>query len=145
MIVLALSCSAGHGFEGWFDSFDAFEDQVARKLLSCPMCGQQEVIRVPAGINLRTSANRDETPASQPEASAPSAESVAALIQALKDMADHSEDVSDRFPEEARKIHYGEAEKRAIRGQASLADTAALLEEGIPVLPVPFPSKKGTH
>ena len=78
-------------------------------------------------------------------AAGPAAQSIAALVQAVVAAAKDAEDVAERFPEEARKIHYGDTPARTIRGQASLAETLELLEEGVPVLPLPAPSTKHIH
>jgi len=135
MIVLNLICSAGHRFEAWFASAAAYEDQAATGLVGCPHCHATDVSRLPSAPHLRR-----VVPA---EASAP--EVAALLAQAIAKMADESEDVGTRFPEEARRIHYEEVPARSIRGQASIGDTLELLEEGIPLLPLPSPGKKSTH
>lgn len=130
MIVLNLICNAGHKFEGWFASVESFEVQVHGELVSCPHCSSQRVERLPVAPHLTRSPSEPQTQAQREE--------VAGLMDFLGSLADASEDVGARFPEEARRIHYSEAEVRSIRGQASLDETRELLDEGIPVLPVPF-------
>lgn len=153
MKVLNLRCAQGHGFEGWFGSEDDFQAQRARRLVSCPMCGEAEVEKLPSAPRLNLSGAREPAPpatqASGPAAPA-QAESVAAAagmpaeLQALWMKAVHqvmasTEDVGERFPEEARRIHYGEAPHRGIRGQATPEERAALADEGIEVVPLPLP------
>lgn len=142
MIVLNLRCHQDHAFEGWFASPDDFTGQVEKGMVSCPVCGSMEVNRLPSGPRVisHSSASKGKSlaePRLPPEA--------VALIGALAEAARSAEDVADRFPEEARKIHYGEVPARGIKGQASLAETRELLEEGIAVLPVPGLNKNKVH
>lgn len=129
MIVLDLVCNAGHKFEGWFLSVESFDAQVREDLVSCPHCNSQRIERLPAAPYLAR--NRETAPARDIDAD------VAALMDRLRATAEASEDVGERFPEEARRIHYREAQPRSIRGHATLDETRDLLEEGIPVLPIP--------
>jgi hypothetical protein len=135
VIVLNLICVSGHRFEAWFASTDAFDVQLAGGLVACPHCQATEVSRLPNAPHVRRAS--PQTP-SAPEATTRLAQTLAAL-------ADEAEDVGARFPEEARRIHYREASARSIRGQASVTDAMDLLEEGIPVLPLPSPGKKSSH
>ncbi|MDQ7990997.1 MAG: DUF1178 family protein [Candidatus Dactylopiibacterium sp.] len=127
MIVLDLLCDAGHRFEGWFASSEAFEQQRGARQVSCPLCNGSEVRRLPSAPHVQRA-----TPSTPTTDAGP-----AQLIDRLREVARLSEDVGERFPDEARRIHYGEAEARSIRGQASARETRALLDEGIVVLPVP--------
>ena len=136
MIVLNLVCNAGHRFEGWFSSVESFDIQIRDDLVSCPHCNSQRVERLPAAPHLARKTS-ERSGAAQPDSD------LAGLMQFLGALADTSEDVGQSFPEEARRIHYRETEPRSIRGQASVAETRELLEEGIPVLPVP--RKPRTH
>lgn len=138
MKVLNLQCSHAHAFEGWFGSEDDFQDQLARGLVECPMCGDAQVAKLPSAPRLNLGAPQPEAP-KQEVMSAPNAELQAAWMQLVKQVMANTEDVGERFSEEARKIHYGESEERGIRGQASREETQALLEEGIGVLPLPIP------
>jgi hypothetical protein len=141
MKVLDLQCSHRHSFEGWFDSEDDFQGQLARGLVECPLCGD-------TGIGKMLSAPRLNLGAPQP-ASAPAqgqqvvnlhyASLQAAWMKMVRHVMANTEDVGERFPEEARKIHYGESEERGIRGQASREESEALMQEGISVLPLPIP------
>ena len=147
MIVYDLACSAGHRFEGWFGSSADFEDQRARSLLACPTCGTSDVAKapmapaVPAKGNQRQEALPPQAP--QPMANTPLPpqvqQALAALAKAQAEALKHSTWVGDRFAEETRKMHYGERDEAPIHGQASLAEAKALIEEGVPVAPLPFP------
>lgn len=147
VIVLDLCCEQEHRFEGWFASADAFQDQCARKLLSCPVCSTSAVRRLPSAPYVQTrGAAPDKSPSppaaqpAAPSASAPSSLSpaaAAAALQVLRHLSRNAENVGERLPEEARRIHYGEAEVRDIRGKASPDEVEELLEEGIMVLPLP--------
>ena len=130
MIVLDLCCAAGHRFEGWFASADAFADQSAKGMVTCPACGDAQITRLPVGPHLV----RSQRPApAQPPVSPEAA------MQMLRALIDSTENVGRQFPEEARRIHRQEAPVRNIRGTASLQDAKDLLEEGIAVLPLPLP------
>ena len=163
MKVLDLRCAHGHGFEGWFASEDDFVGQLQRGLVACPLCADTCINRMPSAPRLNLSGARaPQEPAakamaddSRSAAGAPA--SAAALpaqpdtglqarwFQAVQQVLRNTEDVGQRFPEEARRIHYGEAAQRGIRGQASADERAALAEEGIEVMPLPLPAAlKGT-
>jgi hypothetical protein len=131
MIVLNLVCSSGHRFEGWFSSADSFDNQVEQGLVTCPHCNGKGIERLPTAPHLGRRSSDDV------EKERGDRTAAAELVDRLRQLADASEDVGDRFPDEARRIHYQEVEARPIRGQASLSDTKELLEEGIYVLPVP--------
>ena len=141
MKVLNLQCSHAHGFEGWFASEDDFQGQLARGLVECPMCGDTGISKLPSAPRLNLGAAEPAKPAAKQEvvAAAPNAKMQAAWMELVKQVMANTEDVGERFADEARKIHYGETEERGIRGQASREETEALLEEGIGVLPLPIP------
>jgi len=134
MKVLNLRCENGHGFEGWFASGDEFMDQNGRGLVECPMCGDKVISRMPTAPRLNLSGQREAPPA-EPT----SVDMQAAFLQAVRQMMANTEDVGERFPEEARRIHYGEVEQRGIRGEATPDERQALLDEGIEVVPIPIP------
>ena len=147
MKVLNLHCGQGHVFEGWFAGEDDFQAQLGQGLLECPMCGTHEVRKALSAPRLNLGARAPASPLSNQAApaSAPGAALQAAWLSAARRIMAESEDVGARFAEEARRMHYGEASQRAIRGQASLEETAQLLDEGIPVVPLPLPAaSKGT-
>jgi hypothetical protein len=136
MKVLNLRCANGHGFEGWFASDDDFMDQNGRGLVECPLCSDRVVTRLPSAPRLNLSGARD--PAAAPAEAQP-ADLQAAWMKAVRHMLASTEDVGERFPDEARRIHYGETEHRPIRGQATPDQRAALHDEGIEVIAIPVP------
>ncbi|MDZ7813658.1 MAG: DUF1178 family protein [Ideonella sp.] len=147
MKVFNLCCANGHAFEGWFGSEADYQSQTERGLLTCPLCEDKQVTRLPSAprLNFGAAAPQGSSALVTPE-SAPQheqAKSLAALqgglIEAVKAVIANTEDVGARFPEEARRIHYGEVEARNIRGQASAQERAELAEEGIEVLALPTP------
>jgi hypothetical protein len=137
MKVLDLQCPDGHRFEGWFASADDFESQLTRKLVECPMCGATDVSRVPSAprLNLSSATEASATPASQQ-----AAQWQGRALRVLREVFEKTENVGDRFAEEARRMHYNEAPSRNIRGVASAEDAQALVEEGIDVMPLPVPA-----
>lgn len=148
MKVFNLQCSAAHHFEGWFASEEDYLRQTAQGLLACPLCGDTAVHKLPSAprLNLGASAPAEVVPAAKAPAPAqtllpaPELQALqAAYLQLARRVVEQTEDVGERFADEARKIHYGEREERGIRGQASPEQTRELLEEGIAVLPLPLP------
>ena len=138
MKVLNLQCSHSHDFEGWFASEDEFQGQLARALVECPMCGDTAVSKMLSAprLNLGAPAPAESR---QDVVSVPPSELQVAWLKMVRHVMANTDDVGERFAEEARRIHYGETEQRGIRGQASVQETEALLEEGIGVLPLPIP------
>jgi hypothetical protein len=139
MKVLNLQCSHGHGFEGWFGSEDDFQDQLGRGLVECPLCADVQVQKLPSAPRLNLGASEPAAPAQQEVMATPDAKLQAAWMQMVRHVLANTEDVGEKFADEARKIHYGESQERGIRGQASREETQSLLEEGISVLPLPLP------
>jgi hypothetical protein len=148
MKVLNLRCANGHGFEGWFASEDDFLAQNGRALIECPLCADRVISRLPSAPRLNLSGAREVTPlpgspaavASEPAAQAATPEQVqAAYLHGVRQLLARTEDVGPRFPEEARRIHYGEAPNRGIRGQATPEEREALREEGIDTVAIPVP------
>jgi len=137
MKVLNLQCSHGHSFEGWFASEDEFQGQLGRGLVECPLCGDTAVIKMLSAPRLNLGA-AEPTPRQQ-VMSTPDASLQAEWMKMVRHVMANTEDVGERFAEEARRIHYGETEDRSIRGQASREETEALVDEGIAVLPLPIP------
>lgn len=143
VIVLTILCDSGHRFDGWFASSDAFRDQCERQLVLCPHCQSTAVSLLPSAPHVRRSSG--DSPG-HPAVGAPSAGPAATrLYQALAAVARRAENVGERFPEEARRIHYDEAPARNIRGVASADETMELLDEGILVLPAPVPHEDEFH
>ncbi|QID17780.1 DUF1178 family protein [Nitrogeniibacter mangrovi] len=139
MIVLNLECSRKHTFEGWFASSDAFAQQSAGKLVACPVCGCTEIQRKPSAPYVQA-----RTVAKPPTADTSSVSRLAQLVSRMREAAATAEDVGQAFAEEARKIHYGDAPDRTIRGQATRDEVTELIDEGIGVLPVPA-AKEDLH
>ena len=137
MKVLDLQCAQQHTFEGWFGSEAEFQDQLGRGLVECPLCGDPAVTKMLSAPRLNHGAGRE--PQRQDLVAAPEATLQAAWMKMVRHVMANTEDVGARFPEEARRMHYGETGERGIRGQASPDETSALLEEGIGVLPLPIP------
>ena len=144
MKVLNLRCANGHAFEGWFASDDAFLEQNGSGLIHCPLCSDRIISRMPSAPRLNLSGARapDQAALAAPPAGAADAPAQAqkAWLQAVRHMLANTDDVGERFPEEARRIHYGEIESRSIRGQASAEERRALLDEGIEILSLPLPA-----
>jgi hypothetical protein len=139
MKVLDLRCANGHGFEGWFGSEDDFLDQNGRGLVECPMCADRVVSRLPSAPRLNLSGARE--PAAPPAKVEPAAADLQALwMQVVRHAIENTDDVGERFAEEARRIHYGEVDARGIRGVASMQEREALHEEGIEVMALPMPA-----
>jgi hypothetical protein len=149
MKVLDLRCANGHGFEGWFASDDDYMAQNGRGQIECPLCADRVVTRMPSAPRLNLSgakAPEVATPAAAlpaaPSATATAmvpAEMQAAWMRVVRHVINNTEDVGTRFAEEARRIHYGEAQERAIRGAATPDEREALLEEGIEIMALPVP------
>jgi len=148
VIVYDLGCTNNHRFEGWFASPDDFAEQSDSKLLSCPLCGDERVARLPhashvgTGSTDRASGKPGSAPAAGGRKGLPhqyanlGAELLANVIDKVLE---NTEDVGRAFPEEARKIHYREAPERHIRGTASNKEVDALRDEGIEVVALPLP------
>lgn len=160
MKVLNLQCASGHAFEGWFGSEEDYQSQQSRGLLTCPMCGMAEVLRMPSAPRLNLSGARTppvdipSAPASPAPGHVPRsglepgsriaqtperAQAEAILLQAMRHVLANTEDVGVHFAEEARRIHHGEIEHRNIRGEATPVEAQALREEGIDVVHLPIP------
>jgi hypothetical protein len=140
MKVLNLRCANGHGFEGWFASDDEYMSQNGRGLIECPLCADRIISRLPTAPRLNLSGHREpaeSAPTPAPEATPPLQTQ---WVEAVRRMLDGTDDVGDRFPEEARRIHYGEIEARGIRGQATPEERRALLDEGIEIMSLPMPA-----
>ncbi len=174
MKVFNLCCAQNHGFEGWFSSAADYEEQQQRGLMTCPMCGDATIRRLPSAPRLNLSGARApeaERPAAEGakgDASAPPSGGTgtgtaaadttvqdsspsdamtaratdlhAAWMQTVRRLMANTEDVGERFAEEARRIHYGEKPDRGIRGQATAEEREALREEGIETMAIPVPA-----
>ena len=138
MKVLNLRCGQHHAYEGWFASEEDFLSQKERGVVACPLCGDTQVERMPTAPRLNVSRHAAvETP--MPAQARTEMTLQSQWLRAVRQVMSTTEDVGDRFPEEARRIHYGEVEERGIRGKASKEDADALREEGIEVMALPLP------
>ena len=149
MIVYDLSCSASHRFEGWFSSSGDFESQQARGLVSCPKCGCAEVIKAPMAPAVPRKGNQGRIAPhgdgenTVPVVGGPPSPEVAVALAKLAEMQatalKQSRWVGDDFAEQSRAMHYGERTAETIHGKTTLKEAAALAEEGVAVIPLPFP------
>ena len=153
MKVLNLQCQHQHPFEGWFASEDDYQDQRSQELIECPVCADttiQKMLTAPR-LNLLTSRIDSQPPTNsatsheiattaEQAATVANTEPQMAWLKMVQHVMANTEDVGAGFAEEARKMHYGETEERNIRGQVSIEETRALLEEGISVMPLPLPA-----
>ena len=149
MIRYTLRCDHGHAFESWFQSSTAYEAQEKRKLVSCPVCGSARVERAIMAPQIVSKKARDgavSAPAVATEVAAPASTPLLMaqereLRAKLKELRDHivktADNVGERFPNEARKMHYGDIEHRPIYGEASPDEARSLIEEGVEVTPLP--------
>ena len=137
MIVFDLLCAQGHAFEGWFASGAEFDRQKDARLVTCPVCDGSDVERRPSA-KVRVAKAPQAPPAPVPAARGDAIAGIPPeLLAKLREVVRNTEDVGERFPEEARKIHYDEAPPRSIRGQASREEAQELADEGIEFSPLP--------
>ncbi|RJG00025.1 DUF1178 family protein [Noviherbaspirillum saxi] len=141
MKVYNLCCESNHRFEGWFASEQDFHQQVEDGFLACPICDSHAISRMPSAPRLNISGA--QAPAQTPIDSVLQTQ----LMELVRKVVENTEDVGERFAEEARRIHYNETPERAIRGVASADEFKALSEEGIDVVPLPVPvsPKESVH
>ena len=148
MIRYALRCVRGHEFESWFQSSSAYDSQHKRGLVACPSCESTEVekaIMAPQIARKGRSKNNDAPVAAPPEQSTSTTLMMSPqereLVTKLRELRDHvvknADNVGKKFPDEARKMHYGDIEHRAIYGEASHDEARALADEGVEVAPLP--------
>jgi hypothetical protein len=139
MKVLNLQCEHGHGFEGWFASNDDFETQLAGGLVSCPICSNTAITKLLTAPRLNLGSGKPPAEAAPVPVVAQNDSPEGRWMRAVREVMAKTEDVGDRFAAEARKMHYGEAEERGIRGRATREEARDLLEEGISVFSLPLP------
>jgi hypothetical protein len=149
MIRYALACAKGHGFDSWFQSSAAFDRQAKRGLITCPVCGSSKVDKAIMSPNIARARKRKPGADPKPAPETAAATAPVAMIspqerelrRKLRELRDHvtksADFVGRKFPEEARKMHYGEAEHRSIYGEASPQQAKELHEEGIEFYPLP--------
>ena len=151
MIRYTLRCERGHGFESWFQSSSAYEAQEKRKLVNCPVCGSARIERAIMAPQIVGKRGREdaapEPAATTTEVTAPATSTPLMMAQErelrakIKELRDHivknADNVGERFPNEARKMHYGDIEHRPIYGEATPDEARSLIEEGVEVSPLP--------
>ena len=151
MIRYTLRCEQNHSFESWFQSSTAYDSQVSRKLVTCPVCGSDDVEKAIMAPRIVGKKGRDRTPEPAPAAApteTPPTETTSLMMAQerelrakIKELRDHivsnADNVGERFPTEARAMHYGDKEHRPIYGEASAEEARALIDEGVEVSPLP--------
>ncbi len=145
--VFDLKCNQGHVFEGWFNTSVPLDEQIGQGMLECPVCGSKTLERQLSASRINTSktssAAMSEDVSTQPsnEVMAPSSEQVqqlqAQVLTYMRQMVKKSENVGNRFADEALKMHRGESKERPIRGTATVEERQELAEEGVSVMPLP--------
>ncbi|MEI7446167.1 MAG: DUF1178 family protein [Burkholderiales bacterium] len=146
MKVFNLACEHDHRFEGWFGSAEDYDAQLARGLVECPVCASKDIRKMPTAPRLNLSGTSDKplAPAAggrEAAAQMPDAKAMQAMVMKLaRSIVENTEDVGERFADEARRIHYREAPERGIRGTASPEQARELSEEGIEVFSFPLPA-----
>jgi hypothetical protein len=143
MVVYNLLCKKNHSFEGWFPSFEDYQKQADKKLISCPTCGSTKVEKVPHACAVHVKKEQPPSPAKKTEKTPPAPPSPAEfkemLIQVHHYIKQNFEDVGSRFAEEAREIHNKKAQERPIHGTATAEEAKELSEEGVPFMALPKP------
>jgi hypothetical protein len=151
MIRYTLRCERGHNFESWFQDSAAYDSQIKRKLVSCPTCDSikvEKAIMAPRIVGKKGRERSEPAPAPAAEAPAPDASATPLMMTQerelrtkLNELRDHivknADNVGEKFPNEARKMHYGEIEHRPIYGEASPEEAKSLIDEGVEVSPLP--------
>jgi hypothetical protein len=151
MIRYTLRCEQDHSFESWFQSSAAYDSQAKRKLVTCPVCGSAKVEKAIMAPRIVGKKGREKTPApaeAAASAETPATESTSLMMAQerelrakIKELRDHivknADNVGERFPNEARAMHYGDKEHRPIYGEASPEEARALVDEGVEVSPLP--------
>lgn len=160
MIVFDLVCPNGHRFEGWFSSASDFDSQRKRRLLTCPSCDSAKIERIPSASRLNFGAKAPapakpqqpqpqaaQAPAMTPEMEGKDPFAIAQMLysQMLDNLLTKAEDVGRDFPDQARKIYYGEVGPKTIRGEATQKEHDELLDEGIPVVRFSIPKPEGMN
>ncbi len=135
MIKYTLACDNGHSFEGWFSSSTDFDRQADLGLVSCPACGSVSIGKELMAPSVSTARKKDAAKVLMMDQARK--EAVSKIRELVTSIRENAEDVGTKFPEEARKIHYGEAEQRGLIGQATLEEARELLDEGIEIAPLP--------
>ncbi len=134
MKVYNLRCDHDHRFEGWFSSEEDYASQAAQSLIECPVCESRAIAKLPSAPRLNLAAAQEQ------QTTDVATRIQAQILDMVRKVIANTEDVGERFAEEARRIHYNETPERPIRGVATLAECEALADEGIDVTPLPLPA-----
>ena len=145
MIKYQLKCQDNHQFEGWFRNSQDFDEQAEKKLLGCPTCGSSEISKALMAPALARTAAIGTSSDKEEKIAAYKRDLNEAARKAKTYIEKNFDDVGKRFPEEARKIHYGEAEERAIYGEATATEVKELVDEGVEIAPVPQPQDNSSE
>ena len=143
MVVYNLLCKKNHSFEGWFPSFEEYQKQADKKLISCPTCGSTKVEKVPHACAVHVKKEQPAPPVKKPKSDTPAeltpTQFKEMLIRVNHYVKENFEDVGSRFAEEARNIHSKKAQERPIHGTATAEEAKDLAEEGVPFMALPKP------
>ncbi|WP_371225949.1 DUF1178 family protein [Roseovarius sp. 2305UL8-3] len=143
MIQFTLKCDNDHQFDSWFQSSEAFDKLQNAGMVACAVCGSQHVEKAIMAPRIQDSRTRSAAPAETAPLSAPQSPAEQALAEMRRNIEENSEYVGLKFAQEARDMHVGDAPERAIHGEAGPEEAKALIEEGVPVTPLPFiPGRK---
>jgi hypothetical protein len=140
LIRFSLTCENAHEFEGWFRSNEDFDKQALRGLVDCPSCGSHKVEKALMAPAVSTGRKQEKIALAMGEAQKQAMAQMKAMAEKIRENADY---VGDKFAEEARKIHFGEADARGIYGEATFDEAKSLAEDGVAFMPVPvFPDDR---
>jgi hypothetical protein len=148
MIRYTLRCEQDHSFESWFQNSAAYDSQVKRKLVTCPVCSSTKVEKAIMAPRIVGKKSRDKAARVETQAEAPASETTSLMMAQerelrakIKELRDHivknADNVGEKFPNEARAMHYGDKEHRPIYGEASPEEARSLVDEGVEVSPLP--------
>ncbi|MDF1856701.1 DUF1178 family protein [Pseudooceanicola sp.] len=144
MIQFSLKCPNDHRFDSWFQSAEAFEKLAAAGMVSCAICGANKVEKAVMAPRVATSRTDKDQPKERP-LSAPRSPAEQALTELRRKIEAQSEDVGRDFARQARAIHDGDMPDRAIRGEARVEEARALIEDGVPIVPLPFAASRKSN
>lgn len=145
MIQYSLKCEDGHAFDSWFQSASAFDSLKKAGHISCVVCGSSKVEKAIMAPRVTASRKKATAPEAKPQTTAPSTgqDVQPDLAEMKRKIEENSDYVGENFASEARSMHLGDAPERSIYGQANAEEAKALIEDGVPVLPLPFmPTRK---
>jgi hypothetical protein len=142
MILYDLKCEAGHAFEAWFKDSKTYDRQAKAGRVACPACGQTNVSKALMAPNISSGAKVEKKEQAARRYTNEAAQTLKAFAEFRKHIEQNCDYVGSRFAEEARKIHYGETDAKAIYGEATIKEAKELADEGVPCAPLPWPKDK---